>query len=160
MKKKKAKWFKKPKRQKVKVGTKLKEYNSLNYLEDYKLISLFSGVPKSMQDWIECTREDLKNKANMYECLLGEYLINKKIKFVHQAPFIINGKIYFLDFYIPKKRLAIEVDGQYHTSIGQGTYDEIRDYNFEKIGIKTIRIPNNATKSTSQLDILLLPLFG
>lgn len=94
-------------------------------------------------------------KANKYEMLLGEYLVNKGIKFVHQASFIINGKIYFLDFFIPSKRLAIEVDGQYHSSIEQEERDSIRDYNFSHIGIKTFRISNKETLEKSTLDIVL-----
>lgn len=114
--------------------------------------------PKAKKEWIEDTREQLKAKANKYENLFGEYLIKKKIKFVHQAPFIINGKIYFLDFYIPSKRIAIEVDGQYHDSLYQEDYDDVRDYNFNSIGIKTIRIANNETMDANQLDIRLSQL--
>ena len=140
------------------VSNKLKEYNKSNYIEDYQIIGQFCNLPKSKKEWIEDTRESLKSKANKYENCLGEYLIKKKIKFIHQAPFVINGKIYFLDFYIPSKRIAIEVDGQYHKSLYQGDYDYTRDYNFKSIGIKTIRISNNETLDNHQLDIRLLDL--
>lgn len=136
------------------ISNKLKEYNAINYLEDYRIIGQFCNLPKHKKEWIEDTREALKNKANKYEMLLGEYLINSGIKFVHQAPFVINGKIYFLDFFIPNKRLAIEVDGQYHSSMYQEEYDNTRDDNFKSIGIKTIRIGNNETLNKNQLDII------
>ena len=140
------------------VSNRLNEYNKANYIEDYRIIGQFCNLPKSKKEWIEDTREQLKAKANKYENLFGEYLIKKKIKFVHQAPFIINGKIYFLDFYIPSKRIAIEVDGQYHDSLYQEDYDDVRDYNFNSIGIKTIRIANNETMDANQLDIRLSQL--
>lgn len=149
---------KKNKFKKKVVSNRLKEYNKANYIEDYRIIGQFCNLPKSKKEWIEDTRESLKAKVNKYENLFGEYLIKKKIKFVHQAPFIINGKIYFLDFYIPSKRIAIEVDGQYHDSLYQEDYDDVRDYNFNSIGIKTIRIANNETMDANQLDIRLSQL--
>lgn len=149
---------KKNKFKKKVVSNRLKEYNKANYIEDYRIIGQFFNLPKSKKEWIEDTRESLKAKANKYENLFGEYLIKKKIKFVHQASFIINGKIYFLDFYIPSKRIAIEVDGQYHDSLYQEDYDDVRDYNFNSIGIKTIRIANNETMDANQLDIRLSQL--
>lgn len=149
---------KKNKFKKKVVSNRLNEYNKANYIEDYRIIGQFCNLPKSKKEWIEDTREQLKAKANKYENLFGEYLIKKKIKFVHQAPFIINGKIYFLDFYIPSKRIAIEVDGQYHDSLYQEDYDDVRDYNFNSIGIKTIRIANNETMDANQLDIRLSQL--
>lgn len=149
---------KKNKFKKKVVSNRLNEYNKANYIEDYRIIGQFCNLPKSKKEWIEDTREQLKAKANKYENLFGEYLIKKKIKFVHQAPFIINGKIYFLDFYIPSKHIAIEVDGQYHDSLYQEDYDDVRDYNFNSIGIKTIRIANNETMDANQLDIRLSQL--
>lgn len=149
---------KKNKFKKKVVSNRLNEYNKANYIEDYRIIGQFCNLPKSKKEWIEDTKEQLKAKANKYENLFGEYLIKKKIKFVHQAPFIINGKIYFLDFYIPSKRIAIEVDGQYHDSLYQEDYDDVRDYNFNSIGIKTIRIANNETMDANQLDIRLSQL--
>lgn len=140
------------------ISNKLKEYNKANYIEDYRVIGQFCNLPKSKKEWIEDTRESLKEKSNRYENLLGEYLINNKIKFIHQCPFVISGKIYFLDFYIPSKHIAIEVDGQYHGSLYQEDYDSIRDYNFASIGIKTIRISNNEVLSVNQLDIVLAEL--
>lgn len=150
--------FKKAKIYKCKKENKLEQYNIANYLEDYRLIGYFCNLPKSKKEWIQDTREALKSKANKYEILLGEYLIEKKVKFIHQAPFIIDGKIYFLDFYVPNKKLAIEIDGNYHQSMTQEKYDNVRDKSFQSIGIKTIRINNNETMSKQQLDIILLPI--
>lgn len=158
MKKNKFKKAKVAKPKKKAKGNKLQEYNTANYFQDYVLIGQFCNLPKSKKEWIQDTREDLKSKANKYEILLGEYLIEHKVKFIHQAPFIIDGKMYFLDFYVPNKRIAIEVDGQYHQSITQESYDAVRDESFQSIGIKTIRISNNETMSKQQLDIILSPI--
>lgn len=48
---------------------------------------------------------------------------------------------YIADFYIPRWKLIIEVDGKYHEN--QVEYDEKRDANLARIGFKTIRFTNN-----------------
>lgn len=152
----KAKKSKKTKSPKKKTGkTALEMFNEINFMEDYAIIGKFCNLPPSKKDWIEVRRYELQASANKYEHLMGEYLINKGIKFIHQAPFVINGKIYFLDFYLPERRLAVEVDGIYHESMRQSDYDATRDYNFRSIGIKTLRINNNETHDWNQLDIRL-----
>ena len=47
----------------------------------------------------------------------------------------------FLDFYLPKFKIAIEIDGSIHRT--QKAYDKFRDKEFDRIGIKTIRIHNS-----------------
>jgi very-short-patch-repair endonuclease len=49
---------------------------------------------------------------------------------------------FIVDFYLPLKKLAIEIDGSIHDNIMRRTYDQRRDdYLFSK-GIKTIRFTN------------------
>ncbi len=50
---------------------------------------------------------------------------------------------YIADFYCPKLKLAIEVDGEIHESIEAKEYDRIRDEYFRSLGIKTIRVKNH-----------------
>ena len=47
---------------------------------------------------------------------------------------------YILDFYCPKAKLAIEIDGTYHRSIEKS--DRIREEYLEKLGIVVMRYPN------------------
>lgn len=68
---------------------------------------------------------------------------------------MIDGKIYFLDFFIPNKRLAIEVDGYSHNPMFQKEYDQIRDDAFSSIGIKTVRITNDEVKDDKILETSL-----
>ncbi|MFA7298546.1 MAG: endonuclease domain-containing protein [Candidatus Absconditabacterales bacterium] len=54
-------------------------------------------------------------------------------RFLRQKP--IEG--YILDFYCPKLKLCIEIDGESHE--GKGEYDEQRDQIVQLLGIKIIR---------------------
>ena len=56
-----------------------------------------------------------------------------------QVFFQIDEKAYFLDFFLPTKNIAIEIDGRYHQSEEQALYDKKRDEAFLSIGIRTIR---------------------
>lgn len=80
------------------VQSPLDLHNISQYIEDYAIISKFSHLPFSKREWIETKRYELQYSANKYEHLLGAFLLSHDVKFIHQAPFVINGKIYFLDF--------------------------------------------------------------
>ena len=49
---------------------------------------------------------------------------------------------YVLDFYIPKLKLAIEVDGATHTSDEEREYDQRRQKEIESLGIHFLRCTN------------------
>ncbi len=49
---------------------------------------------------------------------------------------------YILDFYCPKVRLAVELDGSQHYEEGQKQYDEKRTEKLKKLGISVLRFTN------------------
>ena len=49
---------------------------------------------------------------------------------------------YIADFYIPKAKLIIELDGSQHYSEEGKEADRIRDRDFQRIGIKVLRYSN------------------
>lgn len=124
-------------------------------IDDYDVIAKFCKFSKNKKEWVFDNREYLKSSSNIYEKRLIKYLTCKKIDFIHQAPFDIDGKIYFADFYLPKFNSIIEVDGDYHRSITQRNKDSNRDCDFMGINIKTIRLLNEETNDNNQLDIRL-----
>lgn len=144
---------------KYKKKSKLSKHNDLGFLADLNHICMLGYISESKRSWIETTMLQLRNKANKYEDLFGDYLINKKIEFIHQAPFIFSGKIYFADFYLPNHHLIVEIDGIYHTSYTQNNYDRFRDECFNGHKIKVLRIPNMATTNKKDLDLLVSPYF-
>ena len=60
---------------------------------------------------------------------------------VHRQKTIGN---YIVDFYIAKKKVAIEIDGIQHEIVGWKEYDEERDKYLECQGIKVLRYSNRS----------------
>lgn len=52
---------------------------------------------------------------------------------------------YIVDFYCPRKKLAIEIDGEVHSN--QKEYDEIRDKFMKDFNIKVLRFRNDEVKN-------------
>ena len=137
---------------------KLAEHNDLGYLEDLAHLYKLGAISESRRDWIETTMLSLRDKANCYEKLFAKYLMDKKIKFIHQAPFIFSGKIYFADFYLPDYHLIVEIDGIYHQGVSQYKYDRFRDQCFNGHKLSVIRIPNDAARDAKAIQLLLSPV--
>lgn len=66
---------------------------------------------------------DLKYKSNM-EVKVARMLAAKGIEFEYEKPFVVENRRILIDFYIPKQRIAIEIEG-----FG---YDEYLKRNFER----------------------------
>lgn len=49
---------------------------------------------------------------------------------------------YIVDFYCPRLKLAVEIDGTYHSTLSQERYDEKRDFHLRQYGIRTLRFRN------------------
>ena len=84
-------------------------------------------------------RENRKNMNKPEARLWYEILSNKKLfgyRFLRQKP-ILN---YILDFFCPKLKVGIEIDGESHDE--QAGYDEKRTSNLNEIGIKLVRYSN------------------
>lgn len=87
-------------------------------------------------------RKELRNKSTETEKILWDYLKSSKLggfKFIRQY----SAGPYILDFYCPKIRLAIELDGNQHGEKDSILYDNDRTEYLESVNIKTIRFWNN-----------------
>ena len=82
----------------------------------------------------------LRRNMTEPEKVLWEYLRKKPLgfKFRRQHPI----KSYVLDFYCHKKRLSIEVDGDYHLASYQNEKDKDRTAYLHEVGITEIRFKN------------------
>lgn len=58
-----------------------------------------------------------------------------------QRPIIVNDHVYFVDIYLPKIQVAIEVDGWSHAA--KQEKDDLRDKELLSLNIKTLRISNS-----------------
>jgi len=86
-------------------------------------------------------RRRLRKKQTTAEILLWGHLRGKRfhgVKFFRQYGI---GK-YILDFYCPKKKFAIEVDGSQHLTKNR-EYDKKRTEFLESLGIHVFRVLNN-----------------
>ena len=86
-------------------------------------------------------RKKLRDNSTEAENILWEFLRNKKLlelKFKRQ--YSIDH--YVLDFYCPKLKLAIELDGKIHLKKEVRNHDENRDGYLSEFGIRILRIKN------------------
>ena len=87
-------------------------------------------------------RRLLRNQATEPEKLLWERLRKKQINGVRFRRQVSIGG-YVVDFYSPKNRLAIEIDGQSHNRDSAREYDTIREETITQLGIQFIRFTND-----------------
>jgi len=71
-----------------------------------------------------------------------ELIRGKKLGVKFRAQAIIRGWI--VDFWCPQLTLVIEVDGEYHNFRRED--DRVRDAELSRLGIKTVRIPNEIAR--------------
>ena len=85
-------------------------------------------------------RQKLRNNMTPSEIKLWKHIKDEQLSVKFRRQHSI-GK-YIADFYCPKLKLVIEIDGnQHHTSDGL-EYDKIRDGYIKSLGIRTIRFDN------------------
>ena len=101
-------------------------------------------------------RNNRLNLTKSESRLWYEYLSKrpKGLKFLKQKPI---GR-FIADFYCSKILLVIEIDGKSH--IGRSNYDQGRDLEFLRRGIKTIRftdemVMKNLNKIIDEIEIVL-----
>lgn len=114
-------------------------YSSIDNLELRKHeVRSYAELCTDFKEWIEETAVELLSKRNSAELRARNYL-REIYKEVHEQPFfMIANRSYFLDFFIPSRNLAVEIDGGYHKRVKK--YDKQRDIDFLNIGIRTVRI--------------------
>lgn len=102
-----------------------------------------------MQDKAKEFRKDLitrQTKAeNILACVLLKY--NDEFNFSYQNIIYIKKKsiikkFYIVDFFIPSKKLIIELDGEYHYAMDQQVKDLERTKDLEALGYKVLRFDN------------------
>jgi chorismate synthase len=109
-------------------------------IEDSKLPGYITNTSDQWESVADFARDNRKNSTEAEEKLWKE-LRNRKIhgcKFRRQHP--IEG--YIPDFVCLEKKLAVEVDGDYHDDEGQRKIDEFRTVTLQKNGYTLIRFTN------------------
>lgn len=96
---------------------------------------------KNLNKWIKNNRSKLIATRTRAE----RYLFSKLSRNIRQSakiqhPIIVNDHVYFVDIYLPKIQVAIEVDGWSHAA--KQEKDDLRDKELLSLNIKTLRISN------------------
>jgi very-short-patch-repair endonuclease len=97
------------------------------------------NLPRPKQPRNVAKARQLRKTLSLPEVLLWRHLKGgpEGIKFRKQHPI---GR-YFLDFYVAKQKLAIEIDGIAHDMGDRPERDETRDAFLRNEGIEVVRIP-------------------
>lgn len=90
---------------------------------------------------LETFRKDLRNNGTSAEAFLWKHLSKSQLegrKFRRQHSI---GN-YIVDFYCPKEKLIIELDGEVHNNSKSQKYDQKRTKYLRKLGFTVIRFEN------------------
>ncbi|MEK7535540.1 MAG: DUF559 domain-containing protein [Patescibacteria group bacterium] len=85
-------------------------------------------------------RRELRRNQTKTEKLLWQQLRNNKVGTKFWRQYSVGP--YILDFYSPKLKLAIELDGEYHSTPDQMIYDKERESYLLGLGIRTLHFRN------------------
>ena len=87
----------------------------------------------------ERARELRKNMTDAEKKLWYGYLKPLPVNVLRQKPI----DHFIADFYIPRYRLVIEIDGEVHDTLYQKEYDSFRDTMLQLYGVSVLRITND-----------------
>ena len=111
--------------------------NLVNLGKQYTIRSC-SFLPNS--DWIRGRIKQMSGKeSSSAEIQFMKICKSFSYNLFRQVYFKIGEHQYFLDFFIPSKNIAIEIDGPTHKQAERAEYDQVRDSVFKSVGIRTIR---------------------
>ena len=100
------------------------------------------------------TRKNLRNNSTVQEIILWSRLRRSQLGFKFRRQESI-GK-FIVDFYCPKKKLIIEIDGCQHKELKQSKWDLERKVFLEKEGFIILRFWNNEVNNN--LDGVILEI--
>ena len=92
----------------------------------------------------------LRKESTLSEVLLWKHLNKKQIEgyqFLRQKP--LNN--YIVDFYCPRLKLIVEIDGSSHNT--KQEYDSLRDEHFKLKGLHTLRFTDLDVKNNIEAVI-------
>lgn len=111
---------------------------------------------KQRQQIAKRFRLSLIKKATKPELVLKDKLTKMNIHFLFQKVFIKEKGMVIVDFYFPKRKLIIEVDGISHFNKVNYKDIEKNEYLTLNRGFSVIRITNTEAKNITQEDLYSL----
>lgn len=118
-----------------------------------KLVSVHKGL-EDTESWKYVTNR--KQNPTPQELKIEKYLSYTKYDFVREMPIKNEVSFYIIDFYIPKLKLCIEVDGGYHSQGLQQWKDGKRDGYLKSQGYRVLRISNETAFSLKYKEFVAM----
>ena len=104
-------------------------------------------------------RELTKNKTDAEK--IFEYILDKlKVEYKSQHIIYYGKSFYIVDFFFPKHKLIIEVDGKHHYTPEGLTKDVKRDKTLNKLGYKVKRFRNEEVYSPRKCERRIKEILG
>ncbi|OGY36119.1 MAG: hypothetical protein A3E36_00860 [Candidatus Andersenbacteria bacterium RIFCSPHIGHO2_12_FULL_45_11b] len=91
---------------------------------------------------IKPTRSALRKRMTAPELVFWTAIRSRKLKGYKFRRQYSTGR-YIIDFYCPKVRLGVEIDGDSHFTNNQKQYDALRQEYINALGIKILRYTND-----------------
>ena len=91
---------------------------------------------------------DMRRNPTKGEAVIWELVRMGRLGFKFRRQAIVRG--YIVDFWCPKVRLVVEIDGGYHQTSKQREWDRTRDAVLASIGIETLRLPDAQVREDPQ----------
>jgi len=85
---------------------------------------------------------NLKKRATKSETIFMNRLTDLGVRYMFQKGFIKGNNFCIADFYLPKYKLVIEIDGGYHLTDEQIKRDKNKDNYYKERGFKVLHIKN------------------
>ncbi len=87
----------------------------------------------------------IRKNGSQFEHNFENIFKQYNIKYVKQFPIRVAREdgiktVYRIDFYLPKYKIAIEIDGKFHDKPKAIIHDKLRDHRIQILGVETIRI--------------------
>lgn len=109
--------------------------------------------------WVKSTKSKLQSKMTPSELAFitayTKFFKDKDVQIEYQKPFLVGGRIFYPDFYIPKLKLIVEIDGGYHYTQEQIKKDGERDAILSMHGYGVYRIPNEVALDKNKINSTL-----
>jgi very-short-patch-repair endonuclease len=105
-------------------------------------------TPEYWQSRCSKFRAELLNRQTESEHLAEKWLKENEIAYIPQKGFFAGGRTCIVDFYLPKHKCCLEIDGGYHFTDEQMRKDELRDFYLnEERNLKVVRISNEVVSN-------------
>lgn len=158
---------------KLNLSKKERKLQRIELMNEYKEVRDYLGLTnqtskenktkklKNNPTWLKEYSTENRNNPTDAEQSFYFTLVSNGIQFETQKAISVKkgkeGKFYYiLDFFIPTKKIAIEVDGGYHSNTDQKQKDQLRDSTIAKLGIETIRLTNEEVLTCSDKLIKII----